>query len=163
MTGIMNYFRCMRIMFFVWSRSEPHSHKPFAPILVFLSQTDQLWKWQLSVRFLHPWGIKKTDFTREVITRKLSKINKWNSVCERILVYSPYLVWCSADRATLYNFSKRPTWRTIILFYNTFITVLYMFRATSCSSSGGQIVLIQHLVSPLSVSGRPVHRTATYR
>ena len=32
------------------------------------------------------------------------------------------------------------------LFYNTFITVLYMFRATPCSSSGGQIVLIQHLV-----------------
>ena len=33
-----------------------------------------------------------------------------------------------------------------------------MFRATSCSSPGGQIVLIQHLVSSLSVSGRPVHR-----
>jgi len=34
------------------------------------------------------------------------------------------------------------------LFYsrNTFIAVLYMFRATSCSSSGGQIILIQHLV-----------------
>ena len=32
------------------------------------------------------------------------------------------------------------------LFYNTFITVLYMFRTTSCSSSGSQIVLIQHLV-----------------
>jgi hypothetical protein len=43
--------------------------------------------------------------------------------------------------------------------FNTFITVLYMytFRAISCSSSGGQIVLIQHLVSPLSVSERPVH------
>ena len=35
---------------------------------------------------------------------------------------------------------------------------MYMFRATSCSSSGGQIVLIQHLVSSLSVSDRPVHR-----
>ena len=31
-----------------------------------------------------------------------------------------------------------------------------MFRAISCSSSGGQIVLIQHLVSSLSVSVRPV-------
>ena len=49
------------------------------------------------------------------------------------------------------------------LFYNTFITVLYMFRATSGSSSVGQFVLIQHLVWPLSVSGRPVHRKATYR
>jgi len=51
---------------------------------------------------------------------------------------------------------KWPTWRTITLFYNTFITVLYMLRATSCSSSGGQIVLIQHLVESLSVSSRPV-------
>jgi len=32
-----------------------------------------------------------------------------------------------------------------------------MFRAISCSSSG-QIVLIYHLVSSLSVSDRPVHR-----
>jgi hypothetical protein len=44
--------------------------------------------------------------------------------------------------------------------FNTFITVpyTYMFRAISCSSSGGQIVLIQHVVSSLSVSDRPVHR-----
>jgi hypothetical protein len=34
-----------------------------------------------------------------------------------------------------------------------------MFRAISCSSSGGQIVLIQYLVSSLcTVSDRPVHR-----
>jgi len=36
---------------------------------------------------------------------------------------------------------------------------MYMFRAISCSSSGGQIALIQHLVSSLSVSDRGVHRT----
>jgi len=44
--------------------------------------------------------------------------------------------------------------------FNTFITILYvhMFGAIFCSSSGGQIVLIQHLVSSLSVSDRPVHR-----
>ena len=38
--------------------------------------------------------------------------------------------------------------------FNTFITILYMymFRAISCSSSGGQIVLIQHLVSSLTDS-----------
>jgi hypothetical protein len=43
--------------------------------------------------------------------------------------------------------------------FNIFITILYMymFRAISCSSSGAQIVLIQHLVSSLSVSDRPVH------
>jgi len=49
--------------------------------------------------------------------------------------------WYFADRASWYNFSKWTTWRTIPLFYNTFITVLYMFRATSYSSSGGQIIL----------------------
>jgi len=53
------------------------------------------------------------------------------------------------------------------------IKVLYMFRATSCSSSGDQILLLKHLVTSLSVIGRPVHRfrensqpvhrTATYR
>jgi hypothetical protein len=35
---------------------------------------------------------------------------------------------------------------------------MYMFRAISCSSTGGQIVLKQRLVSSLSVSDRPVHR-----
>jgi len=38
--------------------------------------------------------------------------------------------------------------------FNAFITILYvyMFRAMSCSSSGGQTVLTRHLVSSLSVS-----------
>jgi hypothetical protein len=39
---------------------------------------------------------------------------------------------------------KRPTWRTI-LFY-VFISILYTFRTTSCSSSGESTVSIQHLV-----------------
>jgi len=33
-----------------------------------------------------------------------------------------------------------------------------MFRALPCPSSGGQIVLLQHLVSSLSVNGFTVHR-----
>jgi len=44
--------------------------------------------------------------------------------------------------------------------FNTFITNFYMFRAISYSSSGGQIVLIQHLISSLSVSDLSVHRCA---
>jgi hypothetical protein len=39
---------------------------------------------------------------------------------------------------------KWPTWRTI-LFY-VFISILYMFWATSCSSSGESVVSIQPLV-----------------
>jgi len=53
-------------------------------------------------------------------------------------VYS--VVWVilkTMEKLLLLNFSKWPTWRTIPWFYTTFITVLYMFRATSCSSSGG--------------------------
>jgi hypothetical protein len=38
---------------------------------------------------------------------------------------------------------KWPTWRTF-LFY-VFISILYMFRAASCSSSGESTVSIQHL------------------
>jgi len=33
-----------------------------------------------------------------------------------------------------------------------------MFRAVPCSSSGGQILLLQHLVPSLSVNGRTVCR-----
>jgi len=33
-----------------------------------------------------------------------------------------------------------------------------MFRALLCSSSGGQIALLQNLVSSLSVNGHTVHR-----
>jgi len=45
-----------------------------------------------------------------------------------------------------------------ILYFNTFIILLYMFRALLWSSSGGKIVLVQHLVSSLSLGDRPVHR-----
>ena len=72
-----------------WISSEPLSHNPFVPILVFLSQIDWLWNKilsQLCIHFCHPWHIKKTDCTRQVITRKMSKINKWNSVCEQMLL-----------------------------------------------------------------------------
>jgi hypothetical protein len=83
--------------------SEPHSNNLFVPILVFLSQIDRLWNnilWQLSVHFRHPWRIKKTNFTRQVITRKLSKINKLNLVCERMLVDSTYIVGWMIDRCS---------------------------------------------------------------
>jgi len=41
---------------------------------------------------------------------------------------------------------KRPTWCTITLCKTFIIIIFYMFRATMCSSSGGRIVLIQHLI-----------------
>jgi hypothetical protein len=45
-----------------------------------------------------------------------------------------------------------------IFYFNTFITFLYMFRALLCSFSGRQIVLVQHLVSSLSLVDCSVHR-----
>ena len=47
-----------------------------------------------------------------------------------------------------------------LFFYNNvyYIIILYMLRAIPCSSSGGQIVLLQYLVSSLSVSSYSVHR-----
>jgi len=44
--------------------------------------------------------------------------------------------------------------------YVCYITILNMFRAARCSSSGGQIVLLQPLVSSLSVKSRTVCRLA---
>ena len=40
--------------------------------------------------------------------------------------------------------------------YVCYIMILNMFRAAPCSSSGGQIVLLQPLVSSLSVNSRTV-------
>ena len=45
-----------------------------------------------------------------------------------------------------------------ILYFNTLIILLYMFRALLCLSSGGQIVLVQHLLSSLSLGDCSVHR-----
>jgi len=48
----------------------------------------------------------------------------------------------------------------VYLFYNNiyYIIILDMFRANPCSSSGGQIVLLQHLVLSLSVRSHSVHQ-----
>jgi len=55
-----------------------------------------------------------------------------------------FFVWLTVHPDT--TLGKWPTSCKITL-YNTFITtILYMFWATPCSSSGGRIVLIQHLV-----------------
>ena len=95
------------------------------------------------------------------ITLTHFKSRKWDvcmCVCVlqiQLTIYN-YIDLCLLWQDTHTNdFSKWPNWRTILLFYNRFIKVLYMFRAKSCSSSGGKILLIKHLVSSISVSGRP--------
>jgi len=47
-----------------------------------------------------------------------------------------------------------------LFIYNTFIKILYVFRALPCSSSGGlrrNCIYMQHLVSSLSAGDCPVH------
>ena len=46
--------------------------------------------------------------------------------------------------------------------FNTFTTLIYMFRALLCSSSGGQIVLVQYPVSSLSLGDCSVHRSREF-
>jgi hypothetical protein len=54
-----------------------------------------------------------------------------------------------------------PTLMHNSLFINnmySYTTILDMFRASTCPSSGGPIVFSQHLVTSLSVNGCTVHR-----
>jgi hypothetical protein len=65
-----------------------------------------------------------------------------------LLVRTDALLWhllCFVDRASRYNSGKWPTWRTVLFSY-MFISILYMFRATSCSSLGESIASIHLLV-----------------
>jgi len=64
--------------------SKPHSHKPFAPILMFLSQIDRLWNkilWQLSVHFRHPWHTEnwlyKKSYNSYTVEDKETKPRVW--------------------------------------------------------------------------------------
>jgi hypothetical protein len=56
-----------------------------------------------------------------------------------------FRILCFVDNASWHNSGKWPTW-CIILFSCMFISILYMFRATSCSLSGESIVSVKHLV-----------------
>ena len=58
----------------------------------------------------------------------------------------------------LFQITKLMPSSFILQQYVCYITNLKMFRAAPCSSSGGQIVLLQPLVSSLSVNSRTVCR-----
>jgi hypothetical protein len=74
-----------------------------------------------------------------VLTNKISAYRNWKLVTLTCFIYQlnaqfPY---------------------SIIIYY---IIILNMFRSILCSSSGCQIVLLQHLLSSVSVSGHTVDR-----
>jgi hypothetical protein len=69
--------------------------------------------------------------------------------------------WCFSDRASyhrLVSITNLMHNSFILQQYICYIIILDMFRAVLCSSSGGHIVLFQHLVSSLSVNGCTVRR-----
>jgi hypothetical protein len=85
-----------------------------------------------------------------------NKIRNWKNVLKLdVLVDEPNFISFSRYYFSIPNKAlctymtedsgKWPTWRTILFSY-MFISVLYMFRATSCSSSGESIVSVQLLV-----------------
>ena len=61
-----------------------------------------------------------------------------------IWIFAQFYVFLTVHPGT--TLGKWPTWCTIALYKTFIIIILYMFRATLCSSSGGRIVLIQHLL-----------------
>jgi len=66
------------------------------------------------------------------------------------------------DRASYYNLCKWPTWRTT-LFLNLFVPILYMFRATKCSSSGESMCQYDlWYMSLYMVPSKPAYHTVTY-
>jgi hypothetical protein len=79
-----------------------------------------------------------------------------------LLVYPPFCCELRSSsntrNKTLVNFQLDEQHFLFIYIYNTFIKILYMFRAVRCLSSGCLIVSMQHLVSSLSVGDCPVHR-----
>jgi hypothetical protein len=67
--------------------SEPHSHKPFAPILVFLSQTDRLWNKILRQLCSFPPSVMykenslyKTHCNSYTVEDKQTKLGVWTDV-----------------------------------------------------------------------------------
>jgi hypothetical protein len=91
------------------------------------------------------WNIyvakQRTLFVRHLTDAKLKSVNK-NSL--NFMFCSKFYVLLAVHSGT--TLGKWPTWRTITLYKTFIIIILYMFRATLCSSSGGRIVLIQHLI-----------------
>jgi len=58
--------------------SQPHCHKPFAPIPLFLSQTDRLW-FPPSMTYIENWFCK-TSYNAYVVENKQTKLGVWTDV-----------------------------------------------------------------------------------
>jgi hypothetical protein len=108
----------------------------------------------------HKWHDKKKSFWTWNVCFGTSATFVWNiarskknwAMCDINLMF----FWPCIIVYTCFNYQLNAQFLYSIIIY--YIIILDMFRAILCSSSGGQIVLLQHLISSLSVSGRTVHR-----
>jgi hypothetical protein len=108
-----------------------------------------------------PWTADRSSANQQLPPYRTSKVHRW-----ALWILSSAITYLQKTILLTYFDVSLTVHLSITLdndqlnaqIFNTFITILYMFRAISCSSSGGQIVLTQHLASSLSVSDRPVHR-----
>jgi len=69
--------------------------------------------------------------------------------------------WLTVHRSIILVNFQLDAQNSYLFTYNTFIKILYMFRALSCSSSGGlrrNCIYMQPLASSLSAGDCPVHR-----
>jgi hypothetical protein len=74
---------------------------------------------------------------------RVSYLSKWQFVVPLSRIWQTFAETLKCHE--LSSSGKWPTWRTILFSY-TFISILYMFRPTSCSSPRKSIVSIQRLV-----------------
>jgi hypothetical protein len=109
---------------------------------------------------------------RDWLTETYEKWSRMQSKSEILLVllllhlYKSFCTICTTrfvvqlkKHVTLVNFQLDEQ-NSYLFIYSTFIKIIYMFRALSCSSSGDYVVIVymQPLVSSLSVGDCPVHR-----
>ena len=116
-------------------------------MVIFLLSSPGLYQMSLAYGMVQAVGFRYTRWQLESMRDCNLWLQKWI-----------FFLKCFVDRPSYYNLRQWPTWYTLALFYNTFIIIVYIVSSIIRSSSGGWIVLMQHLVSSLSLSGCLVHR-----
>ena len=86
-----------------------------------------------SINFV--WNISHSGKNWAMYCHNCTQVFMWSTrySCQIFMKVDVSLIYfLKIIKQTQGNSCKWPTWSTIILFYKIFITVLYMFRATSC-------------------------------
>jgi len=94
---------------------------------------------------------------------RVRAVQKLNVLKLRIQTRNLTKIAAADPHLSLRGHQDQPFWHLVDTKYNLMhkylysYNILYMFRASLCSSSGGSIVYVQHLVPSLSVSGCTLH------